>query len=125
MKKTITTIIMLTSFLAFGQFKDTWEFKEDKQRHLLNGAAIGFLTAAPIAFINQDNPELMKGFLWGAAIGTTAGVIKETIDYIDYGHFSYQDLGYTALGAVSGALISTGVGYLAKKIQDKDKKLKL
>lgn len=67
--------------------------EKDKQYHLIAGFLITLIFG------------LILDIRAGVFIGVLAGVVKETLDYFDYGVFDKRDAFFTAVGSIIAGLI--------------------
>lgn len=73
----------------------------DKKLHFIAGAAISSIT-------NVQFKDNRKGFWYGIAAGTLAGVGKEAYDkYTGRGNFEFGDFVATTAGAIIGSYITS------------------
>ena len=121
--KNLIIIIALVSFNAFSQ--DSWSFTPDKQKHFFFGGVPSMVTSATISNLNPDQPKYLKGFLVGSSVGVGLNLAKEGFDLLGFGHPSYHDLAYGALGSVIGSAVGVSLAYTVNKLENRIKKRKL
>ena len=96
MKKLI--FILLVGYIGQAQM-----IPYDKQKHLMAGAYVSGVTYG-IVYLESKKNKAKRAFWWGFAAGTTAGILKEVKDEIDYGGFDVKDLGATMIGSLTACV---------------------
>jgi len=109
MKKLLLGLCLVISSLSYSQthdgigylFVDGTVMDYDKQQHVSLGLFGGFSGYAIACSFTENRWERM---LFGFAVGTTLGVLKETHDSRPGGTgFDWEDLAYTSGGSIVGA----------------------
>lgn len=90
-----------------SESKFTSEFKGD---HLIGGTVTGFAMTAVTRKLGKDDSKVIP-----FAFGLFPWVFKETIDYLAYDHFGWDDLAMSAVGVGLGIYVGDKVFVIPQK----------
>jgi VanZ family protein len=118
MKKLIILFLIPFSLNAQFQLEEDYSFKQDKQYHVLAGAAISG-TVFTIVYKKTKDESLAMRAGWMSAC--SAGFIKEFTGALAGKEISIADMLYTTLSGVAVGYIAKGIVKRKKKKQIDDK----
>jgi len=99
MRKVIILAVLLFTTPSFAM-------DDSNVPHFWTGAALG-IAADTVAYHYAKRMDTMERILVSSGIAFVPGIINEIVDnYRHDNHFGWDDLGYDALGALTGALTS-------------------
>ena len=110
----IKTMLFALLICFSTQAQDTWEFKTDKQLHLIVGGGVSYVVGDLIS--KKERFTDFDRLVLPIATSIFIGAGKETYDlYSKSGNPSLHDFGYTVLGGVIGSLAKYGIDKLITK----------
>jgi putative lipoprotein len=91
---------------------DPW-FGRDKLIHFAASGSLAVVGYASASMLTENRPVRIGA---GATLALGAGVAKELWDLDGHGDASWRDLGWDAIGAATGLLVSIGVDWAVHRM---------
>ena len=105
----LVAFILMTAFPStlLASDRDPW-FGRDKALHFSLSAALALSGYGACRLLESNIPA----WLCGGALAVSAGLAKEGIDFLGYGHPSWRDLAWDGIGTATGLGVALGIEVL-------------